>query len=185
MKRLLTCLLALGFSVAVSAQPEAPKQYNHFIIPWKSSQHHAYEDKGTFAWKQGGGYFVNDFFALEGSVYQFNYPEKFRYSPYERSGFIKPEDYTVNVLGVGKLPLSNHFALFGKVGPAYQSSHNTEMHNPLFYSVENDPQHLGVTYSTGASVALSPNLEFSVEYLNTQNDYMELEGTVAQMNWNF
>jgi opacity protein-like surface antigen len=188
MKRLLTCLLLLGMSVAVLAEPEASKDKSaNFSVPWKSSQHQAYRDKNSFAWKQGGGYFVNDFFGVEGSVYKFNYHEKFRYNPHERKGFVQPEEYTVNVLGIGKVPLNDYIALFGKVGPAiYQNRFDTETSNdPLYNSMGNDPSQLGVTYSTGARLALTPSLEFSLEYMNTQNDNVELEGTMAQMNWNF
>jgi len=187
MKPILACILALGMSTMVLAQATtSEKKPVHFVVPWKSSQHEAYYDKNSFAWKRGGGYFVNDYFGLEGSVYRFNYHEKFRYNPSGGTGFIKPEEYTVNVLGIGKIPLNNYVALFGKLGPAYyQNQLSTEFSEPSYNGLENDPSHLGVTYSTGAQFALTPRLEFSLEYMNTQSDYVELEGTMAQMSWNF
>lgn len=186
MRSLLSFLLLFSVSTLTTAQLDLSKDEALFV-PWKPSEQQSYENKNTFAWKQGGGYFINDFVGLEGNVYKFKYYEKFRYNPTESSGFLKPEDYTLNVLGIGKIPVSKHFALFGKVGPSYYQNpfEDTETAGLSSLNTTAADALLGLTYSTGARVLFSPSLEFSLEYMSTQNDTQELEGTMAQMNWKF
>lgn len=185
MKRLLTCLLLLGMSVMAQAETEAPKESEKPFVPWKPDQAHAYRDKSSFAWKKGAGYVLNDFVAVEGNILNFDYYERYRYSPTERAGFLKTEDYTLNVVGVGKLPLNERVALFGKAGPAYIENPFKTNAQDIIVDPEAENTPLGVTYSTGASVNLSSSLVLSLEYMNSKNEETSIEGTIAQMVWNF
>ncbi len=183
MRRYIPVLL-LGVTLSAygeAVKPETEKSHAQFV-PWKASKYRAYHDNPAMIWERAGVF--NDFWGIEGQRPTFNRQDYLRYSPADMPGYTQKNQKAINVLGVGKLPVSDAFAFFAKAGPAY--------YQPLLQqspdSVSMDSQEFnvwGVSYSTGASFYLSPRVEFSLEYMRTEVDQLDVESSNAQLSWSF
>ena len=190
MKRLLLSLLSAA--VCLTAQSEtsttpnrnSTQGSNTFFVPWKPLEYKGYKAKSPLVGVKAAGMSLGDFLAVESHYYDLNYYEKFRYAP-GQSGFFNNGSHSLNFMGVGKIPLSEAFTLFAKAGPGYSQSATDEMNSSLPIPIIDNPELLGFTYSSGASVSLSSNVELSLEYMHSESNNQDSESGVAQLSWNF
>lgn len=119
------------------------------------------------------GYQFNCNFGLEGGFLQFpttDLSETF-YQGATFKGHIN--QYAIDLVGKGIIPLQNGFALFAKLGGAYvraNESGNQVVVNGVAYSVGNgnDAHDLYPTGSVGISYDITPNLPVDITYTRIQ-----------------
>jgi hypothetical protein len=175
-------LLLLGIALSAHGQPQDPPEKTHLFAPWKTSKYRTYHNNPALRWERAGVF--NDFWGIEGQRSTFSVEESLRYTPGETPGFRQKNEKSLNVLGVGRVPFSNHFALFAKAGPAYYQPIFHENPDPIYLS-QNDMDTWGLSYSTGASFYLTPRVELSLEYMHTEVDQLEVDSGNAQLSWNY
>jgi len=179
MKRLLSLLICITVSVCAQAEESSPEK--NFFVPWKPLNRGMHRDKRELDRKDGAVVSVNEFLALEGNLFDQEYQNIYRYSPADDAGY-NETDYAMNFVGVGKIPINDFFTFFAKAGPAYYQSYEADL-DPLY--IANNPDEWGLTYSTGARLMLSPNLQLSIEYMQTETEIVETEAGIAQLTWGF
>lgn len=172
-------LLISLLTFSLTAHAATPVQ-NSFAVPWRPIKRELYKEPNLLELKKAAGLSLSEFFSLEGSMYNLDYYQNLLIT---QSGFDPENAQSYNLLGVGKIPLSDRLTFFGKLGPSYyQPTH--EINSPLFTPTETD-QIWGVSYATGANFKLSSHLQLSLEYIRTENKQVDVESGIAQMSWSF
>jgi hypothetical protein len=172
------------FLILITISLSAYGEESSVFVPWKAPKHKTYHDSQSLAWKRAGFAF-SDYLGIEGQRYAFNYQDRLRYSPADAPGFVDKSQQAVNFLGVGKLPISDAFAFFAKAGPSYYQPIDAENLSSSQFPNNQNMHDWGVSYSTGASLNLSPRVQLSLEYGHTEVDELEVEASTAQLSWSF
>ncbi len=155
--------LAIGLAAVMAVTISTPTFAEGFYIGAGISQ--SFIDKNGFdeddtSGKVFGGYSFNDYLAIEGAYYDFGDIS---------DGNNSAEIDGISLAVVGKLPVSNRFTLFGKVGGhdwdadttgAVSGQISSDSDTDAFYG-------LGVEYSISQSISLRGELErYEVEDLD-------------------
>lgn len=177
-------LLFIGVTLVANSQSNPPQNSsNSLFVPWKPLDRSTYTDKEFLAWKQKAGLNLSNFLGVEGLFYYGNYDDRLRYTG-EELGFTRDGSQTVNLMGVGKIPLSHAFSFFAKAGPSYYQPNLPGTASGVI-PVFNNVSEWGLSYSAGASINFNPRLQLSLEHMRTENDLMEEESNIVQLGWDF
>ncbi|MBB3211506.1 OOP family OmpA-OmpF porin [Herbaspirillum sp. Sphag1AN] len=171
------CLLAAS-TYANAATPEkegwylgAGIGYSHYKVP---KPEEIYEDgelknSGTGV-KLYGGYQFNNIWAVEFEYVEFGTSTYKTHASAYPSNEIRITSSGIGISGVGNLPLSNEFSVFGKLGALTRFS---RVHGQKDY-VEGGPENQ-ITSQTYKSTSIAPMLGLGAEYHLTQNVSLRAE----------
>lgn len=120
------------------------------------------DDKDT-AWRILGGYQINRNFGVELGFHQFG--DASATAPGERVDF---EANAFELLGVGRIPLTNNFALYGKAG-FYRGEAKASGNTILFGPIDIKETTTDLTYGFGVQYSFNPQLSIRAEWQSYPN----------------
>lgn len=180
-KKILLSTLFAGlttFGICLTANAGVPGPYIGGTIGWGDTgydnligDHGVRVDDTGLAGGGNLGYQFNCNFAAEAGYTQFSTTDISQdiYPGYTLNSHIN--EYAIDLVGKGIIPLQNGFSLFGKLGGAYvnanDSSHKLIIGNYV-YSNANSAHDIYPTGSVGISYDITPNLPVDLTYTRIQ-----------------